>query len=86
MKPLVKLLIPKTIPEESYVIIRSAFQEGYTEFDIHYELTEDVSAPTVSSFSRNEADLGRIDNDPDAPSVAIFRGMQITLNKIYRSL
>lgn len=84
MKPIVKLLIPKTISEESYTRIRSVFEGRYNGFEIDYELTQDVAIPTVSSFSRNGSDLGRIDNDPDSPSIAIFRGMQITLNKAYR--
>ena len=73
--------MPKAIREESYAHIRSVLQSSYNGVEIIYELTEDVLVPTVSSFERNGIDLGSIDNDPDAPSIALFRGIKIALNE-----
>jgi hypothetical protein len=84
MKPIVKISLPKTISEKLHFEIRSIFQEHHSGVEAHFELTDNVSAPTVLSLSRNGTDLGRIDNDPEISSIALFRGMQITLNKAWR--
>lgn len=84
MKPIVKISLPKDVSEKLHFEIRSLFQEHHSGFEAHFEISDSVSGPTVLSLSRNGTDLGRIDNDPERSSIALFRGMQITLNKAWR--
>ncbi len=81
MKPIVKILIPKAIREESYADIRSVLQSSYNGVEFVYELTENVIIPTVYGLGRNGADLGSINDNPDATSIDLFRSIKVVLNK-----
>ena len=85
MKPVVKILMPKEIREEMANYVRSQVNANYGLVEILFEFTEDVSVPTVASLARNGADFGSIDDDIDAPSIALLRGIQSLIKNLFRA-
>jgi hypothetical protein len=85
MKPTATVALPTSAPEAVLAYVQSEVEASYEHVDITYELRDDISHPIATSFARNGTDLGGIDGDRDAPSIAVITGIHLAANKAFRA-
>lgn len=84
MKPLARVAIPESTPPEIVEAIKECLGKSYSHIEIEYELKEGISHPMALTFERKGVDLGSIDGDKNAPSIAMISGIHIEANRAFR--
>lgn len=68
MKPKAIIDLPKSATEEALERVRKEVESSFNQVDITYEYRNDISHPIARKFDRNGTDVGYIDWNDDAPS------------------
>ena len=86
MKPIIQISLPVALSEAEVAFITRRAQEDYSYADIAISLDAESHQPRVKGVKRNGADLGNYNGDADYPVIALWTGMQLTLNAAMREL
>jgi hypothetical protein len=84
MRLLARVAIPESTPPEVAEAIKERLSETCSHIEIEYEWKEGITYPMALSFERKGVDLGSIDGDKDAPSIAMISGIHIEANRAFR--
>lgn len=84
MKPLARVAIPHFAGEIIVETIATRLMDSFSFFEIDFDLQPDITHPKALSFERNGADLGSIDGNPDASSIALFGAIHNDVNWVFQ--
>jgi hypothetical protein len=84
MKPLARIAIPDIASKEVVGAIALILRSSFSFIEIEFELKPGIANPKVLSFDRNGADLGSIDGNLDAPSIALFGAIHNEANRVFQ--
>jgi hypothetical protein len=84
MKPYATVAIHQSVSSEVQVLIKERLTASYSHVNFTFEEGTDTLRPIAVRFDFNDADLGSIDGDKNAPSIAMITGIQNEANRAFR--